>query len=528
MWDRTIGRGFDRRYRQSLAGRGTNTGQYAELAVAALLVLLIPLWSRLVDLGSDPISGPVVVLTLAAAVGLLALGFMLVLIWRLTGRREAALLGIAVVLAGFFLAPSRSFVPPNAAVAASDDYAFVRVLLAATAAALVAAAVSGSDAGAKLRMRRLVGIGLPALLAGSAAIIVLAELFRRAGFTEQAVAANVADVVSTIVWGAAAVSLLAAARRQHSATAHRLGTALALLAASWLTHTDLIAGQPRAFANALLAVAAAGFAAYAVLPEQHRALLSRDRSDAASRARWESAEGALEAFRKEQAEARHQIASALAGIAAANTALEHHRDALEPSEAAQLSESVSKEVARLQAFVVSSLQPVGAAYDAADVLRPVVAAERAAGRDVTLVGAMSAGARGRPHALAEMARTLLDNAAVHAPGAAVRIRLLAGDMLRVVVEDDGPGFPPGCEDVAFHRGWQGGTAGGSGLGLYLIRRIAGEEGGAARVARDLACRGGAVVVDLPGAALPAPAVPEPHAPHASGHELAWAWVGSPR
>jgi signal transduction histidine kinase len=77
-----------------------------------------------------------------------------------------------------------------------------------------------------------------------------------------------------------------------------------------------------------------------------------------------------------------------------------------------------------------------------------------------------------------------------------------GERIRLEVEDDGPGFPPGEEDEAFAPFWRGTTAGGTpaprgeGLGLALVRRVATAHGGEAGAANRP--EGGARVwIDLP-------------------------------
>lgn len=83
---------------------------------------------------------------------------------------------------------------------------------------------------------------------------------------------------------------------------------------------------------------------------------------------------------------------------------------------------------------------------------------------------------------------LLRNAARHAPGAAVRVRVEADDTrVRFSVEDDGPGLGEGPPDALFDRFVRGGAArrddrGGLGLGLPMVREIATRLGGTATIA----------------------------------------------
>lgn len=100
---------------------------------------------------------------------------------------------------------------------------------------------------------------------------------------------------------------------------------------------------------------------------------------------------------------------------------------------------------------------------------------------------------------------LLDNALrhgrrkieLHAAGAGAEVRLL--------VRDDGPGFPPDFIATAFERFTRADTArgrGGAGLGLAIVAAIAQAHGGSAG-ARNLAAGGAEVWLALPRAPSPA-------------------------
>src|SRR6185369_11551506 len=86
------------------------------------------------------------------------------------------------------------------------------------------------------------------------------------------------------------------------------------------------------------------------------------------------------------------------------------------------------------------------------------------------------------HLVVQVFANLLDNVAKYTP-AGTRVLIGAnpdGDLLRVCVDDDGPGLPPG--DPArlfekFQRGAEEGTVVGVGLGLAICRAIVRAHGG---------------------------------------------------
>ncbi|PTA69178.1 sensor histidine kinase [Deinococcus arcticus] len=105
---------------------------------------------------------------------------------------------------------------------------------------------------------------------------------------------------------------------------------------------------------------------------------------------------------------------------------------------------------------------------------------RAQARGVTLEPVLEGvRVRGQAHDLRRAVQNLLDNAARFAPpGSTVQIRLRRdGDEAALSVLDGGPGVPPGREATLFQRFRAGGAGGGTGLGLYLTRRIAEAHGG---------------------------------------------------
>jgi signal transduction histidine kinase len=97
---------------------------------------------------------------------------------------------------------------------------------------------------------------------------------------------------------------------------------------------------------------------------------------------------------------------------------------------------------------------------------------------------------------------LLGNALRHAAGA-VRVRVTGGARPEVTVSDDGAGVPPAAASKLFERFSRlsapaRGDA-GTGLGLYIGRRLAEASGGALRYAPGPGGRGAAFTLTLPGA-----------------------------
>ncbi|XXF81601.1 ATP-binding protein [Myxococcaceae bacterium GXIMD 01537] len=100
----------------------------------------------------------------------------------------------------------------------------------------------------------------------------------------------------------------------------------------------------------------------------------------------------------------------------------------------------------------------------------------------------------------QLVSNLLTNALRHGAGTPVRISLGRSDgVVRLRVEDGGPGVPPEDRERIFQRFSQGEGSmqkGGLGLGLYIVRQIVEAHGGRVWV-EDAAGGGSAFVVELP-------------------------------
>lgn len=146
------------------------------------------------------------------------------------------------------------------------------------------------------------------------------------------------------------------------------------------------------------------------------------------------------------------------------------------------------------------------------VLRETIASWRplAAERDARIEIAAESGvmAQADPAALRQMLLNLLDNAVKYGPrGQTVRVgTALAAGRARVWVEDEGPGVPAAQRARVwepFFRLDPDARAGpaapaGCGIGLYVVRELAAQQGGTARVEDAARAGGGArFVIELP-------------------------------
>jgi two-component system OmpR family sensor kinase len=110
--------------------------------------------------------------------------------------------------------------------------------------------------------------------------------------------------------------------------------------------------------------------------------------------------------------------------------------------------------------------------------------------------------------LHRLALNLIENALRHTPpGTAVLATARReGDAIVVVVEDEGPGLPPGIRERVFERFVRGAGDGGrgSGLGLAIVEAVATAHGGEVSYERGDGGGGAKFVVRLPNSQLPTP------------------------
>jgi two-component system, OmpR family, sensor kinase len=103
--------------------------------------------------------------------------------------------------------------------------------------------------------------------------------------------------------------------------------------------------------------------------------------------------------------------------------------------------------------------------------------------------------------LEQVLTNLVVNACAAGAGRAVLAAAREGDRVRLSVEDDGPGFPPGFAEVAFGRFTRADAArtrtAGAGLGLALVAAVVHAAGGTVRAGDGSRLGGAAVRLELP-------------------------------
>ena len=193
----------------------------------------------------------------------------------------------------------------------------------------------------------------------------------------------------------------------------------------------------------------------------------------------------------------HELKTPLTVILGTLGTLSRRGTALDPAERREFVDMAVRQGTRLKElieqlllaarFEQTSAEPAERpVVDAAALARDALAAARVAhpGRELVLHAGEPLPIRANPEAVLQVLGNLLDNAAKYAPDLGP-VRLEAtryGPLAVLAVEDTGPGVPPGDRERIFERFTQldsGATrrAGGVGLGLYIARRLARDQGG---------------------------------------------------
>jgi len=203
----------------------------------------------------------------------------------------------------------------------------------------------------------------------------------------------------------------------------------------------------------------------------------------------------------------------------------------DPATLARAMSRIEAEAERMGALVEDLLllaqldqmpEPQRTAVDVSELARHAAEDARAVapGRSVTVDAPDPVTVLGDPDQLRQLLANLTRNAVIHTPERTpIELSVTRGDgVATLTVRDHGPGLPPDAGDRLFDRFWrtQAGRSrgpGGAGLGLAIVRAVAGAHGGA--VHGENAAGGGArFTVRLPLAAPAAAVSGDSQAAHA--------------
>jgi signal transduction histidine kinase len=198
---------------------------------------------------------------------------------------------------------------------------------------------------------------------------------------------------------------------------------------------------------------------------------------------------ALEEQEAGREERLHDVRSTLAAIRCAAGTLHRYDGKLASTQRATLQSAVTSELVRLGRLIDPVDQAEVRPFELGPALAGVVETERALGSEIH-VQLENVVAVGRSDDTAEIVQNLLVNARRYAAGTPITLcAQVSRRYVEVLIQDEGPGLSMEDRATVFGRGRRGAAkdqAPGSGLGLFVARRLAVEQGG------DL------VVTDRPG------------------------------
>lgn len=183
---------------------------------------------------------------------------------------------------------------------------------------------------------------------------------------------------------------------------------------------------------------------------------------------------------KAHQEAVHNLRSALTAITTGTHLLVSERKtSFSDDERAQLVGALQSELERARRLLTREWDSCQGSFPLLDVLTPVVVNERSQGAVVKLDVSPRTTVVGNRERAHEVFASLFANARRHAPGSEVTVKAtVQNGLVRVTVEDRGPGVPQGAFDRIFERGWSTSPAGeGMGIGLFVARRLMEEQDG---------------------------------------------------
>ncbi|MGY1663361.1 sensor histidine kinase [Geodermatophilus sp. SYSU D00705] len=414
-------------------------------------------------------------LVVLGVLGLFAAGAGFLLRWRVTGTGATWQTGMGLVLLGLQL-------PATIAVHAFLDRRWPAVATAAGLCIVAWAAVVSlrafTDPVTRPRLQRAVVVGLTGLLLAGTTLALAAVVGPWPALAWATV--PVAYVLAGAPWLAVTIAAWRidplGARDRRSARS----LAVVALAVGLLTALRGLPSVLPALTTEVQTVSDVGFLLVAVIAFDTAA---RGLADAlAGQERYVA--GLLEQLAGHERHLQqvrgclHDARATVAGIRAGSSAVRHLTGPADAAARADLEESVTVELARLERMLrLPDRPPSVSSVDLDGLVRALVVGHRERGLRVDWAPSDQPPVVVDGDALAVILGNLLGNALVHAPGALCRVTMDVGDHLTVTVSDNGPGLPAARRAAAFEAGARRPGSPGEGLGLAISRDLARRQGG---------------------------------------------------
>src|SRR3954447_6674329 len=173
-----------------------------------------------------------------------------------------------------------------------------------------------------------------------------------------------------------------------------------------------------------------------------------------------------------QAERDHELRAALFALQVTAGVLSRDRDRISSRDVDELMDGLVAEIGRLRTLVEHSPRTSPASFDLGEALAGTLACARAAGLVVHSSIPSGVHVHGHGDDAAQVVLALLDNVRQHAGSSPVDIDVAHNAATVVVtVADRGPGVDDALRGRLFDRGARRPASAGSGLGLYIARRV---------------------------------------------------------
>lgn len=426
-------------------------------------------------------------------------GVGLLLGWRASGRTRSALLGISLLVGGALF----TAIQPLGGLLHDDPLLIATapgclVITGLPALVLAARCTRMSPVNSQVRPAR-VAVATIGVAVGALALMVALRV--GVGMLDQQLLWSLLLLAIGGGWCAVAAAIAIRARAQGQALVSPFTFGLQLFAARYLFAAIGVLGHPWALVASVGAACAAGTSSASFAACSLGDLL-RQRGSSALRLAGELG-ATTRVLAHEQArreELVHDARSAVASLRLANGTLVRYRERLDVPRQAELQLAFAAELRRLAELLDATPSHTAEDFDLAQTLRPLVRLAQDGGAHVTLDIPPSVWVYGVRRDTATVVHTLLTNAARYARGSAVEVRAEARAFdVRLRVADHGPGVAAEEREAVFRRGFRGSSsrdADGSGLGLFVARRLMADQDGGLAV--EEASGGGACfVVTIP-------------------------------